>query len=62
MADAGETWVCSYLSIALLAGVGLHALFGWWWADPVAALLMLPVIAWQAYETLEEARELPHED
>jgi cation diffusion facilitator family transporter len=58
VADAAETWVCSYLSLALLAGVGLHALLGWWWADPLAALLMLPVIAWQAYETVEEAREM----
>ena len=33
-ADAVETWVCSYLSLALLAGVGLNATFGWWWADP----------------------------
>jgi divalent metal cation (Fe/Co/Zn/Cd) transporter len=52
-----ETWVCSYLSLALLAGVALNAAFGWWWADPVGALAMLPVILWQAQETLEEARE-----
>lgn len=56
-ADAVETWVCAYLSLALLAGVGLHAAFGWWWADPVGALAMLPVIVWQGLETLEEARE-----
>jgi cation diffusion facilitator family transporter len=56
-ADAAETWVCSYLSLALLAGVGLNAAFGWWWADPVGALLMLPVIIWQGWETLGEARE-----
>lgn len=56
-ADAVETWVCAYLSLALLAGVGLHAAFGWWWADPVGALAMLPVILWQGRETLEEARE-----
>jgi cation diffusion facilitator family transporter len=56
-ADAAETWVCSYLSLALLAGVGLYALFGWWWADPVGALAMLPVILWQGFETLGEARE-----
>lgn len=55
-ADALETWVCAYLSLALLAGVGLHAALGWWWADPVGALAMLPVIAWQGWETLEEAR------
>jgi cation diffusion facilitator family transporter len=56
-ADAVETWVCSYLSLALLAAVGLNAAFGWWWADPVGALAMLPVILWQGWETLEEARE-----
>ncbi len=56
-ADAVETWVCSYLSLALLAGVGLYAAFGWWWADPVGALAMLPVILWQGWETFEDARE-----
>jgi cation diffusion facilitator family transporter len=56
-ADAVETWVCSYLSLALLVGVGLNAAFGWWWADPVGALAMLPVILWQGFETLGEARE-----
>jgi cation diffusion facilitator family transporter len=56
-ADAVETWVCSYLSLALLVGLGLNAVFGWWWADPVAALAMLPVILWQGWETLGEARE-----
>jgi divalent metal cation (Fe/Co/Zn/Cd) transporter len=60
VADAAETWVCSYLSLVLLAGVGLYALFGWWWADAVGALAMLPVILWQGWETLGEARE--HED
>jgi cation diffusion facilitator family transporter len=56
-ADAAETWVCSYLSLALLAGVGLYAAFGWWWADPVGALTMLPVILWQGWETFGDARE-----
>lgn len=56
-ADAVETWVCSYLSLALLAGVGLNAAFGWWWADSAGAVAMLPVILWQGWETLEEARE-----
>ncbi|HTE70265.1 MAG TPA: cation transporter [Actinomycetes bacterium] len=57
VADAMETWVCSYLSLALLAGVGLYFLFDWWWADAVGALAMLPVIVWQGWETLGEARE-----
>jgi cation diffusion facilitator family transporter len=57
VADSKETWVCSYLSLALLVGVGLYAIAGWWWADPLAALAMLPVILWQGWETLGEARE-----
>lgn len=56
-ADSVETWVCSYLSLALLVGVGARAAFGCAWADPVGALLMLPVILWQGWETLGEARE-----
>jgi cation diffusion facilitator family transporter len=56
-ADAVETWVCSYLSLALLVGVGAYAGLGWLWADPAGALLMLPVILWQGWETLQEARE-----
>lgn len=37
-ADAKETFLCAWLSAALLAGLALNAAFGWWWADPVAAL------------------------
>lgn len=40
-ADAMETLICSYLSFALLLGLGLNALLGWWWADPVAGLVMV---------------------
>jgi cation diffusion facilitator family transporter len=61
VADSGETLVCSFLSLALLAGVGAFALFGWWWADPVGALAMLPVIVWQGWETFAEARK-PDDD
>lgn len=61
LADAVETWVCAYLSLALLVGVGLNIAAGWWWADPLAALAMLPVIVWQGWETLAEARE-PHSE
>jgi divalent metal cation (Fe/Co/Zn/Cd) transporter len=56
-ADAVETWVCSFLSLTLLLGVGFNAAFGWWWSDAVGAIAMLPVIVWQGWETLEEARE-----
>jgi cation diffusion facilitator family transporter len=56
-ADAVETWVCAYLSAALLLGLGLHRLFGWWWADPAGALIMVPFIAWQGRRAIREANE-----
>jgi divalent metal cation (Fe/Co/Zn/Cd) transporter len=40
VADAAETQLCTYLSAVLLAGLVLDATLGWWWADPVAALLI----------------------
>lgn len=56
-ADAMETWVCSYLSLVLLAGLGLNAAFGWGWADPLAALAMLPLVIREGWEAIEESRE-----
>lgn len=44
-ADAKQTEFCTYLSAILLGGLLLNALFGLWWADPVAALIMVPIIA-----------------
>jgi divalent metal cation (Fe/Co/Zn/Cd) transporter len=49
-ADAKQTSLCAYLSVIALAGVGLNALLGWWWADPLAALLMVPIIAKEGFE------------
>lgn len=40
--EAKETIACAMLSAILLAGLGANAAFGWWWADPVAGLLMIP--------------------
>ncbi len=44
MADSKQTDICAYLSAILLGGLLLNAVFGWWWADPVAAVVMLPII------------------
>jgi divalent metal cation (Fe/Co/Zn/Cd) transporter len=44
-ADAKQTDFCVYLSAILLAGLLLNVTLGWWWADPLAALLMVPIIA-----------------
>ncbi len=52
-ADAVETLVCAYLSFTLLVGLGLNALVGWWWADPLAALAMLPLIFKEGVEALQ---------
>lgn len=49
-AEANQTLMCTYLSAILLAGLLLNALLGWWWADPVAALLMVPIIGKEGIE------------
>ena len=48
--DAHEPIACAWLSAATLLGLGLNALLGWWWADPVAALAMLPLIVREGIE------------
>ena len=49
-ADAMQTSLCAYLSVIALAGVLLNAALGWWWADPVAALAMVPIIVKEGIE------------
>lgn len=49
-ADATQTSLCAYLSVIALAGVALNAFFGWWWADPLAALAMTPIIIREGLE------------
>lgn len=51
-AEARQTRVCAYLSAILLAGLGLNAWLGWWWADPLAGLAMVPLIAWEGWQAL----------
>jgi divalent metal cation (Fe/Co/Zn/Cd) transporter len=52
-AEAKQTSLCAYLSVIALGGVGLNALVGWWWADPAAALCMVPIIAKEGIEALQ---------
>jgi divalent metal cation (Fe/Co/Zn/Cd) transporter len=49
-ADARQTDFCVYLSAILLGGLLLNALLGWWWADPAAALIMVPIIAKEGFD------------
>ena len=51
-AEARQTRVCAFLSAILLAGLGLNAWLGWWWADPVAGLAMIPLIGWEGWQAL----------
>jgi divalent metal cation (Fe/Co/Zn/Cd) transporter len=52
-ADAKQTEFCTYLSAILLAGLLLSAFFGLWWADPAAALIMVPIIGKEGIEGLQ---------
>jgi cation diffusion facilitator family transporter len=55
-ADAKETLVCTYLSAVALAGLGINAVLGWWWADPVTSLVMVVLIVregWEVFTTRE---------
>lgn len=65
-ADAKQTDLCMYLSSIVLGGLLLNALLGWWWADPVAALIMVPIIAKEgvdglrAEESCDDCAPLPN--
>jgi divalent metal cation (Fe/Co/Zn/Cd) transporter len=52
-ADARQADFCTYLSAILLIGLVLNAAAGWWWADPVAALVMTPIIAKEGIDALQ---------
>ncbi len=52
VADSSQTLLCSYLSAVLLIGLVLNALIGWWWADPLAALVIAALAVREAREAL----------
>ena len=60
-ADSRQTDICAYLSAILLAGLLLNVLFGWWWADPIAALCMLPLIFREGMEAMHDRSPCHHE-
>jgi len=53
-ADSRQTDLCAYLSAILLGGLSFNAMLGWWWADPVAAAVMTPIIAKEGLEALRK--------
>lgn len=53
VADSKQTLACVFMSVTLLLGVGLNYLFGLWWADPVAGLVIAVMLLYEGKETLE---------
>jgi divalent metal cation (Fe/Co/Zn/Cd) transporter len=58
-ADIAETITCAYLAAATLVGAGLNLVAGWWWAEYVAALVLLVFIAMETREAIESAFPAP---
>jgi divalent metal cation (Fe/Co/Zn/Cd) transporter len=56
LADSRQTLACCFLSIALLAGLGLNYLFGIWWADPVAGIVIVLFLLREGREILKEGK------
>jgi divalent metal cation (Fe/Co/Zn/Cd) transporter len=53
VADSKQTMLCVYMSVALLIGIGLNFLFGWWWADPLAGLIIAGLALSEGKKALE---------
>lgn len=60
--DAKDTLICEYQTVVVLIGLALTEAFGWWWADPVAALLIVPYVAWEGFEATKDARSVEPDD
>ncbi|NKB87750.1 MAG: hypothetical protein GKS06_05975 [Acidobacteria bacterium] len=56
--EATQTMLCTYLSAILLVGLLLNSAVGWWWADPLAALAMSPIIAREGWDAVR-GKECP---
>lgn len=51
LGEGAQNMLCAYLSVAVLGGLALNAAFGWWWADPLAALVIAGVAVWEGLES-----------
>jgi len=58
-ADIAETITCAYLAAATLVGAGLNLIAGWWWAEYIAALVLLVFIVMETREAIESAFHSP---
>jgi len=50
VSEGGQSMICAYLSIALLAGLLANAIAGWWWADPAAAVVIAAIAGHEGVE------------
>ena len=53
-AEAYQSLVCDLQDLIVLVGLGLNALFSWWWADPIMALVLVPFLIREGFESFEE--------
>ena len=53
-AEAYESLVCDLQDLVVLAGLGLYILFGWWWADPLVALVLVPFLVREGFEAFRD--------
>jgi divalent metal cation (Fe/Co/Zn/Cd) transporter len=51
-ADSAESALCAYLALVALAGLGINAIWHLRWADPIAALVIVPLIFWEGWEAI----------
>jgi len=51
-ADAAQSGLCAYFSVIALVGLGINAIWHIWWADPIAALMIVPLILWEGWEAI----------
>jgi divalent metal cation (Fe/Co/Zn/Cd) transporter len=51
-ADAAQSGLCAYFSVIALVGLGINAIWHIWWADPIAALVIVPLILWEGWEAI----------
>ena len=57
MAEAYESLICDLQDLVVLAGLGLNILFGWWWADPIMAMVLIPFLLKEGFESFRDEQE-----
>ena len=56
-AEAYESLICDLQDIVVLAGLGLNILFGWWWADPIMAMVLIPFLIKEGLESFRDEQD-----